>query len=217
MIYTIDTVDLMKKYYKVDYDKLIKTNYIIIGSRVMITKNRKNVHNASNLFINTGMLRGVPFDIDQTSDEAYEQFKTYVIKNISSLKFLSDVVEALILDGENALFICSPNEMKTGYMKAISKLFFDLFGIPVCRYPNEEPFDLADTIKRLLGIKELVDRKLLFRIPEDDMIKQIKNMDKKKLKEELKYFDIYEGQDSRKEMRDDLIEFCKEIRKNQNR
>lgn len=213
MIYIIDTVDLVKKYYKVDYEEIMTTNYIIIGSRVMITKNRKNVHNASNLFINTGMLRGVSFDVEQTSQEAFGQFKDYVLKHPSSLKFLCNIVESLILDGESTLLICSPNEMKIGYMQTIATLMYDLFRIPVCRYPKEELFDLKEVIQRLIIYTEAADRNLLRYVPEDQMIQEIKAMDRKKLKQELKHFNIFSNQETKKEMREDLIEFYKDARK----
>ena len=47
MIYYMDTVTLMKKYSKLPIDVIENTNFIIISSRIHITKDRDNVLMAS--------------------------------------------------------------------------------------------------------------------------------------------------------------------------
>ena len=74
MIYYMDTVTLMKKYSKLPIDVIENTNFIIISSRIHITKDRDNVLMASNMFINSGMLKGVGMEADSDPEKARFNF-----------------------------------------------------------------------------------------------------------------------------------------------
>ena len=114
MVYYMDTITLMKKYSKLPIEVIDKTNFIIISSRIKITKNRENVLMASNMFINSGMLKGVGMEFDSDPEQALENFKRYLLKEPRALSLLCASIEAYITAGENTVFLCSPNDMKVG-------------------------------------------------------------------------------------------------------
>ena len=211
MVYYMDTITLMKKYSKLPIEVIDKTNFIIISSRIKITKNRENVLIASNMFINSGMLKGVGMEFDSDPEQALENFKRYLLKEPRALSLLCASIEAYITAGENTVFLCSPNEMKVGYMEMIAEAMESLFDFPVCKYPEERPFDLEEVITRLLYYKKEINKLHIKKMSRAEIRRYIEKLTKKKLKKELKHRDLdYEGLDS-DEMRKLLEDHFKEI------
>lgn len=194
MIYYMDTVTLMKKYSKLPIDVIENTNYIIISSRIHVTKNRDNVLVATNMFVNTGLLKGVGMEIDSDPHQAVENFKMFLLREPKPMGLICGLIESYITAGENAVFLCSPNEMKCKYMEIIAAAIEELYGLPVRKFPEEADFDLRDVITRVLYYKKEI-KKLTFKQMKPVQIrKYVKALPKKKLKKELKRRDLdYEG------------------------
>ena len=211
MIYYMDTNTLMKKYSKLPVDVIEKTNFIIISSRIKVTKNRDNVLVASNMFINSGMLKGVGMELESDPERALQNFKMFLLKEPKPFSLLCASVEAYITAGENTVFLCSPNEMKIGYMRIIADAMQDLFHFPVCEFPEERAFDLEDVIKRVLYYKKEIKKLHIKKMNRAEIRRFIEKLSKKKLMKELKHRKLdYEGLDSG-EMRKLLEDHFKEV------
>ena len=209
MIWYADTVDLMEKYSKRDYDKVMKTNYILISSRILTTKLRENVLNATNYFVSSGMLKGVRFETDPDSFMSVEEFKSFLLKNLKSLELLCSIIEATILDNEDTILLCSPNEMKCKYMEVIAATTEELFGYPICRYPEEKPFDLEKVLKRVIYYDKKLDEAFLYVLPDTEKLKRIQKMNKKELKARLKKEGCYFKGMTKEEMIDEVFDLYK--------
>ena len=209
MVWYMDTVDLMEKYVKRDYDKVMKTNYILISSRILTTKSRENVLNATNLFVNSGMLKGVRFETDPDSFMSIEEFKSFLLKNPKSLALICDMIESAILDNEDTILVCSPNEMKCKYMEVIANTAEELFGYPICRYPEEKPFDLEKVIKRVIYYDKKLEEVFLYLLPDSEKLKKIQQMTKKELKARLKKEGFYCKGMTKDEMIDEVFDLYK--------
>lgn len=186
MVYYMDTEALMKKYSKEDPEVIKHTNFIIISSRIKVTKDYENVLVASNLFINSGMLKGVGMEGDSDSDLAKEKFKFFLLREPKPLNLICAAVQAYLTANENTVFLCSPNELKVGYMQIIAATIEDLLHFPVCQYPKERAFDLEDVIERLLYYKKEAKRLHLRNLGPGEIRRYISKLSKKKLKKELK-------------------------------
>ena len=209
MIWYMDTVDLMQKYSKREYEKVMKTNYILISSRILTTKTRENVLNATNYFVNSGMLKGVRFETDPDSFLSVEEFKSFLLKNPKSLDLICSMVEASILDNEDSILICSPNEMKCKYMEVIASTTEELFGYPICRYPEEKPFDIEKVLKRVIYYDKQLEEAFLHVLPDSEKLKKIQQMDKKELKTRLKKSGYYFKGMTKEEMVDEVFNLFK--------
>lgn len=209
MIWYMDTVDLMEKYAKRDYDKVMNTNYILISSRIMTTKLRDNVLNATNLFVNSGMLKGVRFETDPDSFLSVEEFKSFLLKTPKSLALICSMVESAILDNEDTILVCSPNEMRCKYMEVIASTTEELFGYPICKYPEEKPFDIEKVIKRVIYYSKKLNEVSLYLLPESEKLKKIRQMSKKELKMRLKKSGYYFKGMTKEEMVEEVFELYK--------
>ena len=200
MIWIMSTVDLMEEYSKRDYKKVMKTNYILITSRIIVTKLRENVLNATNLYVNSGMLKGVRFDRDPDSFMVAKEFKSFLLKNPKSLALLCSMVESAILDNEDTVLVCSPEEMSCKYMDGIADTVEDLFGYPICHYPEVKPFDIEKVIKRVIYYNQKLDEATLYFLPDSEKLKRIQQMSKKKLKTKVKKQGYYYSGMTKEEM-----------------
>lgn len=196
MIYYADTITLMKKYAKEDPEVIKKTNFIIISSRIKVTKEYENVLMASNMFINSGMLKGVGMELDSDSELAKEKFKFFLLREPKSLDLIISTVQAFLVADENTLFLCSPNELRSGYMQIIAETIEDLLHFPVCLYPEERSFDLEDVLERLLYYKKEVKRLHRMKMRPAEVRRYVTGLSKKKVKKELKHRKLdYDGLD----------------------
>lgn len=196
MVYYMDTNTLMKKYSKLPVEVIDKTNFIIISSRIKVTKNRDNVLVASNLFINSGVLKGVGMEMDSNPELALQNFKGFLLKEPKPLSLLCGTIESYLVADENTVFLCSPKEMNCGYMKMIAEAMEDLFHFPVCKYPEEQAFDLEDVLTRVLYYKKEIEKLRIKKMSRVEIRRYIDKLTKKKLKKELKRRKLdYEGLD----------------------
>lgn len=186
MIYYATTKDLMQEYSKLSKHKIDNTNFVVLSNRIRITKDRPNVLSATHLMINGGELRGVGLDVPTDSSLARDQFKFFLLKNPKSLALVVNMIECDIGAGEDSLLLCSPEELKVGYMQTIADVVYDLFHYEIHHYPKEPDFDPEDTIKRVLYYKKQI-KKLKFKMMSDgELMRYIQRLPKKKLKKELK-------------------------------
>lgn len=207
MIWYISTKDLMEKYSKRSFKKLERTNYIIMSSCVRITKEHDNVLNVSPLFMNAGLLKGVGFDIEPDSITAKEQFKSYLLKNPKGLSILCALIECTLLEDEDSVIICSPKEMKYGYIQTFSEVVSQIFSFPILKYPNETSYNPEEVIRRLLYYRDAITKFVISKGTKSERTKLIAKMNKKELKKELKLRNLYSSTMSTGEMRDILSEF----------
>jgi hypothetical protein len=182
----MDTNSLMKKYAKSPMTEIENTNFIIISSRIHLTKDRDNVLVATNLFISAGMLKGVGYEIETDSYLARQNFKSFLLREPKPLTLICSMIECFLTAGENSVLLCSPNELKTGYMQVITEVIEDLFHFPIRKYPNEEPFDFKDVAERVLYYKEQVSKLRLLKMRPTELRKYVNKLSKKELKKELK-------------------------------
>lgn len=196
MIYYMDTVTLMKKYSKLPVDVIENTNFIIISSRIHVTKNRDNVLMASNLFINSGMLKGVGMEMDSDPEQARFNFKMFLLREPKPMNLICSSIEAFITANENTVFLCSPKELKVGYMQIIADVIEDIYHFPVCEFPEERDFDLKDVVERLIYYKKEIRNLHIQKMKPFEIRKYVEKLSKKKIKKELKHRKLdYEGLD----------------------
>lgn len=206
MIWYLTTDDLMKKYVKLQtVEELEKTNYLIMSSRIRITEERENVLNISNLFLNAGMLKGVGFNTESDSILAKEEFKNFLLKNPNALSVICAMIECSILEGEDTVILCSPNELKCEYVQLFTLVIEELFHYPIHRYPDVEEIDLEDVIERILYYKKTLKEFTIKNGTEDQRKKMFANMSKKELKRRLKKRHLYDEDLSKSEMIEELL------------
>lgn len=206
MIYYISTKDLMKKYSKLPKKAIDDTNFIVLSNRVRITKERQNVLSATHMLINGGQLKGVGMDIHTDSPLARDQFKYFLLKNPKSLSLLVSMIECDIAAGENSVLICSPEELKVGYMEVICDVINELFHYRINQYPEKSEFDPEDTIKRVLYYKKEIKKRKFDMMSDGEKLRYVQKLSKKKLKKAL----IKQGEDvdglSRVDMEDIFLQ-----------
>lgn len=194
MIYYMDTNSLMKKYAKRPMEDIENTNYIIISSRIRLTEDRDNVLMATNLFVSAGMLKGVGYEIETDSYLAKQNFKSFLLREPKPLSLICTMIECFLTAGEDSVLLCSPNELKAGYMQVIAETIEDLFHFPIREYPKEEPFDFKDVAERVLYYKEQTNKLRLLKMRPTEVRKYIRKLSRKELKRELKKRDLdYKG------------------------
>lgn len=207
MIWYLTTEELMEKYSKRSVEKLERTNYLIMSSFVRITTERDNVLNITTAFQNAGQLKGVGFDTEPDSILAKEQFKNFLLKNPKAMSLLCATIECALIEGEDTVIICTPNEMKCKYLEVFAEVVEDIFGYPILRYPEETTMDVEEVIKRLLHYKSSIKEYLLSQSNDMDRIKMLERMGKKEIKKELKKRGLYSKDMTKSEMVDILNEF----------
>lgn len=202
MIWYLTTEDLMEKYSKRSVKELERTNYLIMSSRVRTTIERDNVLNITNLFMNAGLLKGVGFNTESDSILAKEEFKNFLLKNPKGLSVICAMIECSILEDEDTVIICTPNELKCDYLQVFCEVVGELFQYPILRYPSIMELDLKEVIQRLLYYKKTVKQYTISKASDIDRMKILEKMKKKELKRELKKRGLY----SSSMERDDMIE-----------
>lgn len=200
MIWFTDTVGLMEKYAKRSGKELEDTNFIIVSSRIRITKERKNVLMASNMFVNSGILKGVGINLDPNSIMAREAFKTFLLKNTKPMALLCACIECTLLEDSDILFLCSPKELKCEYFSIMADVVWELFRYPILPYPQEKSFDKKEVIKRLLYYKESLKKKEFLKMNKSDKLRAMHKLSKKKLKYHLKKMGLYSNSLTKEEM-----------------
>lgn len=206
MIWFTDTVGLMEEYSKRSGKELEKTNFIIVSSRIRITKDRKNVLMASNLFVNSGILKGVGINLDPNSVMAREAFKTYLLKQTKPMALLCAIIECTLLEDSDVLFLCSPKELKCEYFKIMADVMWELFRYPMLQYPKQKEFDKGEVIKRLLYYKKSLKTREFHKMDKADKLRVMDKVSKKKLKSKLKKLGLYSNSLTKEEMIELLLD-----------
>lgn len=195
----------MKSYSKMPIDVINSTNFIVVSSRIRITKDRDNVLSASHLLINGGHLKGVDINLDIDSDLMKKEFKYFLLKNPKSLALLVSMIECDIVEGENSVLLCTPNEMKCGYLKVIADVVWDLFHYKIYKYPANDvctKYDKKDVIKRLIYYKKQIKKIRFATMSDGEKLRYVQNLSNKELKKELKKRkEDYEGLDRKEKER----------------
>lgn len=200
MIWYLTTEDLMEKYSKRSVEELEKTNYLIMSSRVRTTIERDNVLNITNLFMNAGLLKGVGFNTESDSVLAKEEFKNFLLKNPKGLSVICAMIECSILEDEDTVIICTPNELKCDYLQIFCEVVSELFHYPILRYPATMELELEEAIQRLLYYKKTVKEYAIAQASDMDRMKMLGNMKKKELKKELKKRGLYSSSMGKEDM-----------------
>lgn len=207
MIWYLTTEDLMEKYSKRSVKELDKTNYLIMSSRVRTTIERDNVLNITNLFMNAGLLKGVGFNTESDSILAKEEFKNFLLKNPRGLSVICAMIECSILEDEDTVIICTPNELKCDYLQVFCEVVGELFEYPILRYPATMEVNLEEAIQRLLYYKKTVKQYMLSQASDIDRVKMLEKMKKKELKKELKKRGLYSSSMGKEDMIEVLTAF----------
>ena len=207
MIWYLTTEDLMEKYSKRSVTELEKTNYLIMRSRVRTTIERDNVLNITNLFMNAGLLKGVGFNTESDSVLAKEEFKNFLLKNPKGLSVICAMIECSILEDEDTVIICTPNELKCDYLQVFCEVVSELFHYPILRYPATMELELEEAIQRLLYYKKTVKEYVIAQASDMDRMKMLGNMKKKELKKELKKRGLYSSSMGKEDMLEILNAF----------
>ena len=207
MIWYLTTEDLMEKYSKRSVEELEKTNYLIMRSRVRTTIERDNVLNITNLFMNAGLLKGVGFNTESDSVLAKEEFKNFLLKNPKGLSVICAMIECSILEDEDTVIICTPNELKCDYLQVFCEVVSELFHYPILRYPATMELELEEAIQRLLYYKKTVKEYVIAQASDMDRMKMLGNMKKKELKKELKKRGLYSSSMGKEDMLEILNAF----------
>lgn len=207
MIWYLTTEDLMEKYSKRSVKELEKTNYLIMSSRVRTTIERDNVLNITNLFMNAGLLKGVGFNTESDSVLAKEEFKNFLLKNPKGLSVICAMIECSILEDEDTVIICTPNELKCDYLQVFCEVVSELFHYPILRYPATMELELEEAIQRLLYYKKTVKEYVIAQASDMDRMKMLGNMKKKELKKELKKRGLYSSSMGKEDMLEILNAF----------
>lgn len=207
MIWYATTVDLMEKVTKRSVEELEHTNYLIMSSRIRTSIERDNVLNITNLFLNAGMLRGVGFTTESDSVLAKEEFKNDLLKNTKGLSVLCSIVECSIIEGEDTIILCTPDELECNYMQVFAEVVSEIFKYPILRYPDEVRPDISEAIKRILYYRESIKKYALSKASLSDREKMLSDMPKKELKKELKKRGLYSSGMDKEEMIEVLNEF----------
>lgn len=185
------TVDLMEKYSKRSVAELEHTNYLIMSSRIRTTIERDNVLNISTLFMNAGMLKGVGFATESDSILAKEEFKNFLLKSPKGLSIICAMIECSLLENEDTVILCTPDELKCEYLPLFAEVVSEVFTYPILRYPMVLKPDMEECIKRLLYYKKSLKEFMLNNASDLDREKMLTDMKKKDLKKELKKRGLY--------------------------
>lgn len=200
MIWYLTTEELMEKYSKRSVAELEHTNYLIMSSRIRTTVERDNVLNISTLFMNAGLLKGVGFNTESDSILAKEEFKNFLLKNPKGLSLICAMIECSILENEDTVILCTPDELKCDYLKIFAEVVSEIFHYPILQYPMVMKPDIEETIKRLLYYKKSVKEFMMTKASDLDREKMLQKMKKKELKKELKKRGLYSSSMDKEDM-----------------
>lgn len=204
MIYFLDTKTLVNVFTKEHTrEEILNAEFVIVSTRVY-SKNEKNVFN-SNLY-----QEKLIFSLDgDDSERDYEIVRKGLMTNERIVKFLIKLMTYVLIEKKTVILLCSTNEMKTGYLKLVSKVIENTFSYPIIDYKNDrfktfyyDPVVVAKRIKSME--KYLVDNLL-----EDELNRKeaVKLMTKKEMKKELKKLGMYHKDMTKSEMKDMLKTF----------
>lgn len=204
MIYFLDTKTLVETFTKEHTRKeILDTEFVIVSTRIH-SKVEKNIFN-SELY-----QEKLIFSLDgDDSNRDYEIVKRGLMDNERVVKFLIKLMTFVLVEKRTVVLLCSPNEMKTGYLRLVSKVIENTFSYPVIDYKKErektfyyDPVVVAKKIKA-------TEKYLLAHLLEDESNRKeaVKLMTKKEMKKELKKLDLYHKDMTKSDMKDMLQTF----------
>ena len=204
MIYFLDTKTLVETFTKEHTRKeILDTEFVIVSTRIH-SKVEKNIFN-SELY-----QEKLIFSLDgDDSNRDYEIVKRGLMDNERVVKFLIKLMTFVLVEKRTVVLLCSPNEMKTGYLRLVAKVIENTFSYPVIDYKKErektfyyDPVVVAKKIK-------VTEKYLLAHLLEDESNRKeaVKLMSKKEMKKELKKLDLYHKDMTKSDMKDMLQTF----------
>lgn len=204
MIYFLDTKTLVETFTKEHTRKeILDTEFVIVSTRIQ-SKKEKNVFN-SELY-----QEKLIFSLDgDDSNRDYEIVKRGLIDNERVVKFLIKLMTFVLVEKRTVVLLCSPNEMKTGYLRLVAKVIENTFSYPVIDYKKErEKTFYYDPVVVAKNIKA-TEKYLLAHLLEDESNRKeaVKLMTKKEMKKELKKLDLYHKDMTKSDMKDMLQTF----------
>ena len=204
MIYFLDTKTLVETFTKEHTRKeILDTEFVVVSTRIQ-SKKEKNVFN-SELY-----QEKLIFSLDgDDSNRDYEIVKRGLMDNERVVKFLIKLMTFVLVEKRTVVLLCSPNEMKTGYLRLVAKVIENTFSYPVIDYKKEREktfyYDPVVVAKKIKAIEKY----LLAHLLEDESNRKeaVKLMTKKEMKKELKKLDLYHKDMTKSDMKDMLQTF----------
>ena len=210
MIYYSTTKDMMKLYTSLPLDVVEKTNFVILSSKIRVTKDRDNVILASNLFINAGKLKGVGYELEPDSPLINERFRNFLLEHPKALRLITGILENELTTDETTILLCTPMELDCNYMQKFAEVVNEMFSYKINRYPQEAEYDLEDLLKRLIYYNKQLKRNRFRFMSEGERLIYVQKLSKKALKKLLKkYGEDPDGLD-RKDMEHILLSAMKD-------
>lgn len=184
---------------------ILDAQYVLISLRIKTLGESENVLNLANyLFPDTVSL--MCNDKDAFKDIYYNQLD-------DNIGILATTVLGDVKGKYNAIFLCTPNEMKIPYMEAISEFIYDKFGYPMYEYEKYIYDGYKDIkinkkkvikkCKKILGKLETENYLDSKKCKYEDNLNKLKN-NKKAMKSILKTQGLYEKGMSKSDMIEEL-------------
>lgn len=189
-----------------DDDDILDAQYVIVSTRIRVSDREcDNIINAkSDLF--------PELDVCSALDE--DTFRERYLKQLSKSKALiAYLIKGSIEEKFNIIFMCSKNEDKIGYLKYLAEFCLMEFGYPVYEYKRfcqNLTADIHVNEKKVLHcVNEVLNKAkedAVFKMKDEEVVKDIKSLSKKQLKKQLKKLGLYEDGMDKYTMRD-LLEY----------
>lgn len=213
-MYFMDGKTFIDKYIEEDPDKVLRTQFVIISSRLRKSggKYEKQIINANNLLY--------PHDrliMDYDDYKHNQNYKEEYVNQINEHKaFFATLIKYVIEENSTIVFLCAKCEKKYNYLKLIqeyldNKFQFHMYDYKKYKEGKEKPVSidrssiLIKVDKILKKAKKKEKEKMLS--TESGRKKLFSNMSKKELKKELKKRGLYISNMDKEEMIDMLDTF----------
>lgn len=200
-------------------DDILNAHYAIVSNRIMV-RERSEFRNVANLrepLFPSAYVLGQYRKMD-----IYTAYKEMVDENIV---LVANLIKLSIAKGMHIIFLCTPNEMKIGYLEMLEKYINERFHYPCYRY-QEYMLDMYEDMEydevkvlqkckkivkesRQKGLKKLLEYSSAY---DDRSEKELKHILKSQYKTEdlkkiVKKFGMYTNNMTKRDMIDVIVDF----------
>lgn len=204
MIYYLDTKTLVEDFTNDHKEReILDCKFVTVSSRIVTKKNPKII---TTEFYSERIL----FAMEPEDEELnMNLMRDNLLKNSRNASLLIDMMTHSAIGKETYLLLCSPNEIRTGYIKYLSKAISELFEYPVINYKKDKNkvfyYDPVVVAKNISRIEKKVTKDLLKN--KYNRQKLVSIMTKKEMIKKLKKMELYKKGMSKSEMIDMLNTF----------
>lgn len=207
MIYFMSTKTLVNRFMK-DYTpaEILECIFIPVSSRISCNSDKYENVIENDLYSEKAIFAMTGNEIEDRTVVKDELFKRM---SYSNFLLFHDMMLEVLIEKKNVIFLCTKNEMKTGYIRCLCEIISDLVAYPILDYKkygriiNEDSIDLSKSARAASKCLDIFNYKYIGSIGN---IKSLMRVPKKDLKWYCKVIEHYEKGMSKKEMAKEICE-----------